>query len=311
MKTTVAILIVLFGVLNAFPDGGSIPFKSGARIVEPNQRALIAFNGEEELLILSTDLQADRNTKVLEVFPFPSEPVVKKADADVFKKATDLINDKLTPKFIELSSGGGDFSTAFDSAQPAGRVTFHKKIGAHEIVVTQALRPEAFVEWVESYLVQQGVEAPHIPPALRNVIGEYIRDNFTWFVFDVVSLSRELVTKEAIQFRFACPFLYYPMRITRTEVGDTSVKLLIFSHTLFENWMCLGIAREKIRVVHKPVPFSGREVHGVSNELYLFLGMPDTMQVRNWRIDGRLDSFEDDVIVGDPRAFIKHLRSGE
>ncbi len=48
-------------------DRGAIPFQPEVTIFEPTQRALIAWNGEEEILILSTDLRASRATKVLEV----------------------------------------------------------------------------------------------------------------------------------------------------------------------------------------------------------------------------------------------------
>ena len=64
-------------------------------IFEPTQRALIAWNGEEEILILSTDLRASRATKVLEVMPFPAEPRVKKGDVGVFRRAVKLINSKI------------------------------------------------------------------------------------------------------------------------------------------------------------------------------------------------------------------------
>jgi hypothetical protein len=60
-------------------DMGSIPFVP-VDIGEPNQRGLIAFNGQEEILVLSTDLKASKPTKVLEVIPLPSEPKVSKAD---------------------------------------------------------------------------------------------------------------------------------------------------------------------------------------------------------------------------------------
>lgn len=213
---------------------GSIPFNPVVEIVEPNQRALIAFNGEEQILILSTDLKASKASKVLEVIPLPSEPTVEAGDTTIFQRATDAINIKLArhggieSDFGGDDFGGGDFGGESFS-QPAGRITLHERIGAHEIMVARVERPEGFVAWVENYLRQQGVKNPRIPPPLQAVIGEYMRDNFRWFVFDVVSLGTKLTTKDAIQFRFKTPFLYYPMRITRAEKGFTKVSLLILS----------------------------------------------------------------------------------
>lgn len=61
-------------------------------------------------------------------------------------------------------------------------------------------------------------------------------------------------------------------------------------------------------MVHQPVTLTGAEVAGLSTDIFELLGRPETIQIRNWEISGRLDSFEDDVIVGDPVKFINHLR---
>jgi len=311
MKTTPVTVAILVLAVSAPADMGSIPFNPKARVLEPNQRALIACNGKEQVTILSTDLKADRETKVLEIMPFPSEPTIKKADVEVFKKATDLINKKL-PRVWRWSDGDslsiGDAHFGDDSAPPAGRVTFHERIGAHDVSTTHVERPEGFVKWAKDYLKAQGVDTPTIPASLEAVIRDYIRENFRWFVFDVVSLSEKPVTKEAIQFRFKTTFMFYPMRITRAEHGDTTVRLLVLSPRLFEERHCLGFPRKKIRLVHRPVFFTGAEVAGLSEDIFNMLGQPQNIQVRNWEITGRLDSFEDDLIMGDPRKFIKHLR---
>ena len=76
-------------------DCGGIPVLPGVKLFEPTQRAAIAFNGAEEILLLSTDLRASKPTKVLEVLPLPDEPAVSKGDVAFFSKATDLINQRL------------------------------------------------------------------------------------------------------------------------------------------------------------------------------------------------------------------------
>ena len=97
-----------------------------------NRRALIAWNGEEEILILSTDLRASRATKVLEVMPFPAEPRVTKGDVAVFRRAVWLINSKIRlPEPQATGRGRLDRATAF--APPAGELTFHERIGAHDV----------------------------------------------------------------------------------------------------------------------------------------------------------------------------------
>jgi hypothetical protein len=97
------ILLFVLGVQPVYSDKGSIPFNPLVQIFEPIQRAMIAWNGKEESFLLSTDLRASASTKVLEVLPLPSEPIVKKADVEVFRRATMLINRKLREqRLLEL-----------------------------------------------------------------------------------------------------------------------------------------------------------------------------------------------------------------
>src|SRR3974377_2342520 len=92
-----AIVMLLFGITQVRADRGAIPFHPAVTIFEPVQRELIVWNGDQEILILSTDLRASRATRVLEVMPFPSEPRVAKADVKVFQRAVRLINSQLYP----------------------------------------------------------------------------------------------------------------------------------------------------------------------------------------------------------------------
>ncbi len=79
----------------AMANCGSIPFVPGAEVYRPYQRAVTAFDGREQILQLSSDLRADRPTKVLEVLPFPSRPEVTPGDDELFQKATQHIEDGL------------------------------------------------------------------------------------------------------------------------------------------------------------------------------------------------------------------------
>jgi len=80
---------------SARADRGSVPCKKGVSVFEPVQRAMIAWNGEEEILLLSTDLRVSERTKVLEVLPLPGKPEVSEGDVKVFRRATAPINGKL------------------------------------------------------------------------------------------------------------------------------------------------------------------------------------------------------------------------
>jgi hypothetical protein len=296
MMKQIFFILVSLVVLNAsmiYADRGSIPFEPYVEIFEPNQRAMIAWNGKEEILLLSTDLYASTTTKVLEVIPLPSEPVVKKGDVEVFKKATELINSKLMEEM--LSHGLMRGKSADVEEPPAGELTFHKKIGAHDISVTHVLKGKGFIKWVKDYLKSAGVDNPMIPEAMNTVINEYIEEDFKWFVFDVIELDDKPKTNEAIQYRFKTDFLYYPLKITRTEQGYTTIDLLILTPKLLSNFP--GISIENVKLPHNPVTITSGELKTLSEEMDELLGHRKEIKLRIWQIEGKLSEFTQDLIA--------------
>jgi len=315
MKTRmlVSILILFLSALiytdvPLYADKGSIPFKPYVQIFEPNQRALIAWNGWEEILVLTTDLHASESTKVLEVIPLPSEPEVKKGDIEVFQKATDLINEKLAVPSRLSTSRSKTKGIEKGEIEPAGEITFHEKIGAHDISVAHVLNNQSFIEWVDTYLKSAGVENPQIPEKLKSVIAEYLEEGFRWFVFDVVQLDRWPKTNEAIQYRFETPFLYYPLKITQTEEGYTTIDLLILTPETEDQYKFTGIPEERIVFPHEPISLTrdellklnvlGEDMEIYSSFKYLFF-MEEIPYLRIWKIEDYLSSFNKDLIVKD------------
>lgn len=296
-----AVLLVPVVFLAASParsDCGSIPYKGDVQIFEPNQRAVIAWNGREEILLLSTDLRASEPTKVLEVIPLPTEPEVTKGEMAVFSHAARLIQEKLHPRSAKGMGFGamGDLGgTAMGGAlPPAGEVTQQKKIGAQDISVIRVLDPRRFVRWVEDYLQQAGVENPTISRPMRRVVEEYLRDGFPWFAFNVVELGTSPATKEAVQYRFRTPLLYYPLRITRAEKGNTTVRLLLISPRLVR---IPDLLSARARLLHEPVRITADELRYLDKDMHGLLGKRQPMLLRMWEIKGRLSGFRRDVLT--------------
>lgn len=294
MKKILGILVLLgtFSPQLTHADRGSIPFKPNVKVFEPKQRAMIAWNGEEEILLLSTDLMASESTKVLEVIPLPSKPTVKKGDVEVFKRATALINRKLRERYAQALHKGDREGI---EPPPAGEVTFHKRIGPHDISVTHVLDSKGFIEWVEKYLRSVGVENPMIPEAMKTVVSEYLREGFSWFVFDVVLLDEKIKTNDAIQYQFATQSLFYPLRIMRTEEGETSIELLVLTPQLLSRFS--GIPIEQVKLRHEPIPLTSEELRNLNEEMDTLLGHRENMKLRIWQIRGRLSSFAKDLIA--------------
>jgi len=288
LKIMAGLFIILFlfngQTLNA--DRGSIPFHPNVKIFEPKQRAMIAWNGTEEILILSTDMSASAKTKVLEIIPFPSEPVVKEGDVEIFRKAIKLINQKLQERSNQ---------TEQEEGAPAGEVTFHQVIGAHDIMVIHVLDVNSFMEWVERYFNAYGVKTPKVPDAMKTIVDEYLEEGFLWFVFDVISLDNVPTTGEAIQYRFKTESLFYPLKINRTEEGETSIELLVLTQRLLIKFP--GIPIEEIKLPYEPLGMSSEELRGLNEEMDELLGREEKIKLRIWHIEGELSGFKKDLLV--------------
>lgn len=267
-----------------------IPFDPNVEIFEPNQRAIIAWNGNEEILLLSTDVYSSESTMVLEVLPLPSEPVVKKGKIETFMKLTSIINTKILNAYKKRN---GDAIRHI--ATPGGVVTWHEQIGAHDISVIQLIDSVRFVDWVKNYLDSLDVRIDIITDKMAGLIEEYITDGFVWFVFDVITLGDMTVSNEPIQYRFTTDALFYPLKITKTAKGSTSIRLTVLTPTLLQNFPALPAKR--IELKHAPVTITDIELKEVDEDMYELLQDYEKMKLRFWYLEGDLESFDKDLIA--------------
>lgn len=291
MKNTIVIIsLFILCISFGFANRGMMPFNPYVQIFEPNQRAMIAWNGAEQILLLSTDLHATDSTRVLEVMPLPAEPEVKKGDLQTFRKATDLINRKLYAGKVTTRRAMSEGVVV-----PSGEVTFHEKIGAHDISVTHLLDAAGFVDWVVEYLGTLGVEQDIVSDRMKTLIEEYIADDFEWYVFDVISLGEEIVTNEPIQYSFKSDHVFYPLKITSTAEGSTSIELLILTPRLLNRFPSLPI--DHIHLPHEPIEITQDELRELNEDMYSLLKGYDRMKLRIWEIEGELKEFDADLLA--------------
>jgi len=223
------LVVLVLGCLpyGAAADRGMMPFDPNAQIYEPKQDAIIAWNGREEILLLSTELHASTSTRVLEVLPLPAEPRVEAGDARAFKQLKRIIERRLKAR-ERTKHRPADLGHPFNGPPPA-RIAQRKRIGAHRITVVELLDAARFVAWVERFLEGQGVKGWRLPPSFRRLVELYIKDGFRWFVFDVVSVEKEERKIQPIRYRFRTDYLFYPLRISSLARGATSINLALLT----------------------------------------------------------------------------------
>ncbi|MEJ6729729.1 MAG: DUF2330 domain-containing protein [Akkermansiaceae bacterium] len=295
MKNLLLFTLLLLQLAQA--DMGSIPFKKGAKITEPRQDAIIAWNGKEQLLYLQTTLAASAETKILEVMPLPNKPTVTKADPGVFKRCAFHMPRR------RANRGKGDRDDPFGDpgALPAAEVVDRKLIGAHDLRTVKLLDAKKFAAWIAKEFTHEG-KPLHVPPSLLKVIDEYAQDGFEWFLFDVVDVAKHKAKKTPLKIRFKTDHLYYPMRITRTEKGHTTVSLAVITNVLFTKKDCLGIPRDEITVPAVPIALSGDRVRFIDPPIFELLGNPFEAKLRTWEISGQIDTFKKDLLIRNPAA---------
>jgi hypothetical protein len=228
MRSLVVTIIVLGAVtslvaLDASADMGLFSISAPrARLYEPTQDALIAWNGSEELLLLMTEVHASEPTKVLEILPLPTEPVVTKGSRRAFARFQELVDQRVGQA---KAADGAELHEPFGDDPPAGRITQRKTIGAHDISVAQVVDAARFASWVEGYLRDKKLPSARLPEDLLALISTYTKGGFRWFVLDVIEVGKRRVGRDPIAYHFKTSSFFYPLRISRRAEGRTRVQV--------------------------------------------------------------------------------------
>jgi hypothetical protein len=206
----------------ALADRGMLPI-GDVSVYGPGQKAIIAWNGDEEIMILSTDVSVSSNVQVLEILPLPSEPKVEKGDFASFEQVNKLIEEHFPRHWWDSLRRG--------TLSPGGEVeiVFHEKIGAHDITVVKAGDALELVQWAEDFLRHAGIEHEISSPELESLANDYIARDIDYFVFDLIEATSEPRSIEPIVYRFDSDFLYYPLKISTLAQGWTDINLFLLT----------------------------------------------------------------------------------
>lgn len=255
-------------------------------VFEPQQRAIILWNGEEQILLLSTDQRATEKSAVLEVIPLPSRPTVRLGSFATFEEAQRLAVNRRMWRF---ASGSADIKVPDN----AGRIDFHEKLGAHDLTVAEVLRPQGFIQFVQNHLRENyDTQKAPINPEFVGVIRSYLDQGYKWFAFDVITLDETLRSRDPIEYRFKSDHVFYPLRISSMEKGKTNVDLLVFTASGASRFEDLP-AREIKRL--ETVEVAQREVEGLEKGWKNFFGGATNVKMDQWSVKGKSASLVRDI----------------
>jgi len=216
------VLIFLILASPALADRGMIPLTPSI-LEESEQNAIIAWNGNEEILILATKVEASNNTTVLEILPLPSKPKVEKTKVESFYKLFEILNRKYR------AMGGFGFA-----AQKGGgfEIVFQKRIGMHYLTVVHVSDPDDFSRWFRNFVTDRKMNASNvkIPASFTQIIGDYTSRGYNYFVIDLINVTTEQRTVDPTLYRFESDKLYYPLKITSSIKSDTRINLFLLAN---------------------------------------------------------------------------------
>lgn len=223
------LLILTFSLsFNANADMGRIYVSNEAvKVSEDAQKAIILHNLEEEVLILGTDLKADKKTGIIRFIPFPSEPKVSLAPDNAFEKVSAMIK-KYGLKYQHVSqSKGGLASTTTEGVE----LRFNKKLGSHDISVIKVNDVSTFRKWVNDFFKSKGLPLKETYPEEEAIVDDYVKRRIIYFVLDFVEVTQETRFIEPVMYKFKSKELYYPLKTSNTFGGEGSIELIIIAPT--------------------------------------------------------------------------------
>ena len=209
--TTLALLLSSGGAL---ADRGMVA-PAGISVWEPGQKGIVAWNGEREVLILSTDVRAGERTWALEILPLPSRPEVGAGNLDSFLRIQRLIDEYV----------GGAYAKRGLSGSSPVQVVFHEQIGSHGITVVEVSDAAGLAGWVENFLASKGLEPNIAWSDLLKLADSYLKRGMRYWAFDLVDLSEEMESRKPIVYSFESRFLYFPLEISSLASGSTDITL--------------------------------------------------------------------------------------
>ncbi|MCK4781802.1 DUF2330 domain-containing protein [Candidatus Parcubacteria bacterium] len=151
-------IILLFSFLIipcfVFADGGMMIWPPDVYLDQSAQNAIVAWNGEEEIIILSNDIKGSASSTALRMVPLPSNPTeIKQGSFESFEKIVEIMNKKIEEVRDSWQTTGEGHKNV---PAPGIEITFHKIIGAHDVTVVKINNLDYFLNWVKGFAKDKG-----------------------------------------------------------------------------------------------------------------------------------------------------------
>ncbi len=223
------LLLALLILPTALADGCYIPPTNyEGDILEPEQKAIIFWDGTVEKLILQVSFEGEMD-EFAWIVPVPSYPTLDQSTARLFIELYSI-----TAPLYRRSGMSKGFGMMGTGKMDEAGITVHeeKQVGIYQTATLSAENPEALIEWLNENEYQ-------VPEKLSPLMDFYIEKDW-YFVAMRISVddiytqdmmqSRDWIANiEPLQLSFETDTMVYPLKITSLNGGETEVLLYTFA----------------------------------------------------------------------------------
>ncbi|MDI6741082.1 MAG: DUF2330 domain-containing protein [Candidatus Edwardsbacteria bacterium] len=290
---TFLILTTVFALVftvPAFADMGAIVPSGDVALSEPGQKAVVLFNGEEEVLILGTDIAASGDAVALRFIPFPAEPAVSAASPQAFEAAARLVKQRQL-KYVLQYRGGSREAGAVE-------VVLRKRLPGHDITVVKVDDAAGFGAWVREYFARNTIEVRNDWARADSIAADYASRGISYFAFDLVDLKADSNYVSPVQYRFKTGKLYYPLKTSNSFGGEGQIDLILFAPCA---WQFIRMGFQASTSAQLNV----KSLKAIYNDSKKFFKGKDVI-LQAFRYQGAL-SFDDDIFA-DTLSGMKELK---
>jgi hypothetical protein len=285
------VIVPLVSIPFVCADKGGFPLaQTQERVSETAQKTIIAWNGTHEILVLSTDVSSSIDTEVLEIMPLPSNPTISKGDKQSFLKVQNLVNTYFenfqSGRLVDRTKGQG----SMEQTHPEVTITFQEIIGVHDLTVVNVDEAHELISWLEDFLGTKGY-VKQTPSGLESLLSYYLSNGMSFFAIDIVRTNATVRTIDPLVYKFTCPKLYYPLRISTLFSGITAISLFTITSSEL-NADSLAKEHFERRAQFQITQESLSEID--TNMTDLFSGNPF---LSYFLFNGYLSSFKEDILA--------------
>ena len=210
---------------SALADKGAVYLRAAdVKVSEDSQKAIILHNMQEEVLILGTEVRADRETPIISFIPFPSEPEVQLAPEGVFERLAAIVA-KYDLGFYSRSFSKGGATATHEGVE----VRLSARLGAHDLTVIKIDDAIGFTFWVNDYFRSKGLAHSESHPQEEAIVTDYVARGIDYFVLDYVEVPTEKHFIDPVIYRFKSKDLYYPLKTSNSFGGEGAIELFIIA----------------------------------------------------------------------------------